>query len=47
MIEKIKEYKKLHAEGENTQTETNGKEVVATSVIRLQALDTLRESEKC
>ena len=47
MIEKIKEYKKLHAEGENTQTETNEKEVVATSVIRLQALDTLRESEKC
>ena len=46
MIEKIKEYKKLHAEGENTQTETNEKEV-ATSVIRLQALDTLRESEKC
>ena len=29
MIEKIKEYKKLHAEGENTQTETNEKEVVA------------------
>ena len=45
MIGKIKEYKKLHAKGESTQTETNEKEVVATSVTRLQALDTLRESE--
>ena len=27
------------------KTETNEKEVVATSVTRLQALDTLRESE--
>ena len=46
IIEKIKEYWKLNAEGESTQTEKNKKEVAATSEMRLQTLETFRESKK-
>ena len=41
IIEKIKAYEKLHAEGESTQTKKNEKEVPATSEMRVQALETL------
>ena len=46
IIEEIKEYEKLHAEGESTQTEKNEKEVAAASEMRLQALITFSESKK-
>ena len=46
IIQKIKEYEKLHAQGESTQTEKNEKEVAATSETRLQALETFGESKK-
>lgn len=46
ILEKIKEYEKLHAEGESTQTEKNAQEVAAASDMRLQALETFSESKK-
>ena len=46
IIEKIKAYEKLHAEGESTRTKKNEKEVAAASEMRLQALETFIENEK-
>ena len=46
IIEKIKEYDKLHAEGESNQTENNEKLVAAASEMRLQALETFSDSKK-
>ena len=45
IIEKIKAYEKLHAEGESTRTKKDEKEVAAASKMRLQALETFIENE--